>query len=67
MNEEAERPKKRRLVRARGLRARYDDVCDRTISRWVEAGVLPAPLVINNVRFWDEDELDRPDRERISD
>jgi len=43
--------------------ARYGDVVDRTIDRWTAAGILPEPLVINRRRYWDEEELERRERE----
>ena len=30
-----------KLLSTRAVRARYDDICDRTVYRWVEAGELP--------------------------
>jgi DNA-binding transcriptional MerR regulator len=56
-------PLKRKL-RTQGVCERYD-VVSRTVDRWVEQGVLPKPMVINNVRYWDEDELDRRDQDRV--
>jgi predicted site-specific integrase-resolvase len=61
---EEERPRARRNVNSRTLKERYP-VCDRTISRWVQAGILPKPVVINGRRYWNEAELDERDRERI--
>jgi hypothetical protein len=42
--------------------ARYGDVADKTIDRWTAAGILPAPLVINKRRYWDEEELEQRER-----
>jgi len=40
-------------------------VTDRTIDRWMETGILPQPMRINNVRYWDEIELEQSERERM--
>jgi len=42
--------------------ARYGDVADKTIDRWVASGILPTPLVINKRRYWDEAELEQRER-----
>jgi hypothetical protein len=34
------------------------------IDRWVEAGILPEPEYINDIRYWDEDEVEEGERER---
>jgi len=57
-------PWKRKLT-TKLLMDRYN-VSDRTIDRWTETGVLPKPMVINRIRFWDEDEIDRRDQERMA-
>jgi len=36
------------------------------VDRWVDKGILPKPMVINKLRYWDEDELDRRDQERMT-
>jgi predicted DNA-binding transcriptional regulator AlpA len=41
-------------------------VVDRTIDRWVGAGVLPQPMRINKIRYWDEAEIEQLERERIA-
>jgi predicted site-specific integrase-resolvase len=58
------RPRVRKLT-TRALCERYD-VCDRTIDRWVDTGVLPAPMYINKRRHWDEAEVEELERERVS-
>jgi predicted DNA-binding transcriptional regulator AlpA len=64
MNEKTRtRPWKRKLT-TRLLCDRYS-VCDRTIDRWTETGVLPKPMVINRIRFWDEEEIEQRDQERM--
>jgi predicted DNA-binding transcriptional regulator AlpA len=64
----AEKPKtepwKRKLT-MRLLCSRYG-VCDRTIDRWTATGVLPKPMTINRIRFWDEEEIEQRDRERMA-
>jgi DNA-binding transcriptional MerR regulator len=52
----------KRLLPIRAMCARYGDVADKTIDRWTAAGILPAPLVINRRRYWDEQELERRER-----
>jgi predicted site-specific integrase-resolvase len=47
----------------RALQERYG-VVDKTIDRWVQAGVLPAPMYINRRRYWDADEIEHRDRDR---
>ena len=64
MTKSRTRPWKRKL-RARDVCVRYD-IVSRTVDRWVEAGILPPPMFINTVRYWDEDELDRRDAERMA-
>ena len=34
----------------------------RTVSRWVEAGILPTPIYINKRRYFDEKEIDEFER-----
>jgi len=51
-----------RLLPIRAMCARYGDVADKTIDRWTAAGILPAPLVINKRRYWDEEELEQRER-----
>jgi DNA-binding transcriptional MerR regulator len=58
------RSQKRKLT-TRLLCDRYN-VTSRTIDRWVEQGILPKPMFINSVRYWDEDEIDRRDQERLT-
>jgi hypothetical protein len=54
--------KGKRLLPIRAMCARYGDVADKTIDRWTAAGILPAPLVINRRRYWDEQELEQRER-----
>jgi predicted site-specific integrase-resolvase len=41
-------------------------VSDRTIDRWLDAGILPPPVYINRRRYWLEEELERRERERMA-
>ena len=55
----------KRKLTTRLLCDRYR-VCDRTIDRWTETGVLPRPMVINRIRFWDEEAIEQRDQERMA-
>jgi predicted DNA-binding transcriptional regulator AlpA len=57
------RPQNRKL-QTRALCERYG-VASRTIDRWTETGVLPQPMRINKIRYWDLAELEAFDRARI--
>jgi DNA-binding transcriptional MerR regulator len=50
---------------ARALCERYS-VSDRTLDRWTEAGVLPPPMYIRGRRYWDLEQLERLERERMA-
>ena len=55
--------KGKRLLTTRALTERYS-VTDRTIDRWLEAGILPAPsAIIRHRRYWDESELTARERD----
>ena len=43
--------------------ARYS-VSDRTVDRWIEAGVLPTPTYIRGRRYWLEADLNERDEKR---
>jgi predicted site-specific integrase-resolvase len=53
--------KAKKLLPTRALCERYD-IVDRTVDRWVAQGILPAPTIINNRRYWPEDEIERRER-----
>lgn len=40
------------LIRAGTLRNYCGGITDMTLFRWVKAEILPAPIVINRIRFW---------------
>ena len=61
MNDNSRRVRK---LSSRALSERYG-VVTRTIDRWTAAGILPQPLVINSVRYWDEQEIEQHERERM--
>jgi predicted DNA-binding transcriptional regulator AlpA len=44
--------------------ARYS-ISDRTVDRWVEAGVLPKPVYIQGRRYWSEESLNERDEARL--
>ena len=46
---------------SRAVAERYD-VCDRTIKRWEDTGILPRPILINGRKYWDETELEEAER-----
>jgi hypothetical protein len=49
--------KGKRLLTMRALCERYS-VVDRTIDRWLAAGILPQPsAIIQHRRYWDEADL----------
>lgn len=58
----ARQPK--RYLRKKALRARYGDICDRTLERMVTDGRLPPPEFPfgNRIPAWDEEILDQNDR-----
>ena len=53
-----------RKLTSRALQERYG-VVDRTIDRWVESGVLPQPMRINKIRYWDLEEIEARDSQRL--
>jgi hypothetical protein len=55
-------------LRSRDVRARYNDISERTLSRWERDPVLgfPQPMVINRRKFWNENELDAFDAARVT-
>ena len=51
------------LIRTSLVSRRYG-VSRRTVVRWVEAGILPTPVMINRRMYFDEDELEEFERQR---
>jgi hypothetical protein len=49
----------------RDLRARFG-VCSKTIERWTESGILPQPMRINKLRYWDLGEIEAMERDRMA-
>jgi predicted DNA-binding transcriptional regulator AlpA len=54
-----------RKLTSRAVQQRYG-VVDRTIDRWVETGILPVPMRINKIRYWDETEIEELERRRMA-
>jgi DNA-binding transcriptional MerR regulator len=54
-----------RKLTSRVLQQRYG-VVDRTIDRWVNAGILPKPMRINRIRYWDEADIEKLERDRMA-
>ena len=40
------------LIPARAVRARFGDISNMTLWRWVQRGILPPPVKINSRNFW---------------
>jgi predicted DNA-binding transcriptional regulator AlpA len=59
------RSKVTRKLTTRMLCERYS-ITDRTVDRWTASGILPQPMRINNVRYWDEAEVEQRERQRMS-
>jgi DNA-binding transcriptional MerR regulator len=55
-----------RKLRTAQVRKRYGDICQRTVDRWVANGTLPPPEIINGRRYFDEEKLNRKERERMT-
>ena len=53
---------KDRMLPTRLVCDRYN-ITDRTVDRWVETGILPAPVRINGLRYWHEHELEQRERQ----
>jgi DNA-binding transcriptional MerR regulator len=57
--------KRKRKLRTQDVCARYN-ISSKTVDRWVETGILSKPMYINGIRYFDEDELDQRDQERMT-
>jgi hypothetical protein len=55
----------RKKLPSRALCERYG-VVPQTIDRWLRTGILPQPMRINKVRYWDLAELEEFDRSRMA-
>jgi hypothetical protein len=55
-----------RWLAAKAVCARYGNISDRTIDRWVDAGVLSEPTYICGRRYWSEERLDQDDVARAA-
>ena len=53
-----------RLLPTRAIMRRYD-IVDRTVTRWIEAGVLPEPIRIRGRKFWPESALEKLERNSV--
>jgi len=55
----------KRYLRAAAVRARYGDITDMTLWRWLNSpgSKFPKPRYFGRGRFWDEVDLDAYDRE----
>ena len=57
----------RRLIGKRAVGQRYGGKHPRTITRWVDQGVIPPPdLNIKNRDYWYEDGLEQHDRQLVA-
>ena len=56
----------RRMLTAAQTRARYGNISDMTLWRWLNNSDLgfPRPIIINRRRFFNEEELNEFDRTR---
>lgn len=55
----------RNLLTSKAVAERYS-VSIRTIERWTEDGILPEPMRINKIRYWDEMEIEQRERQRLA-
>jgi hypothetical protein len=53
-----------KLLSARQVAARYGDISERSLHRWILTGALPEPTWINRRRYWPVDALDTHDAAR---
>ena len=54
----------KRYLKGEQVDRRYS-ISNKTRKNWVARGILPAPVVIHNREYYDEDLLDALDRERV--
>jgi hypothetical protein len=57
----------KRLITARAVGHRYGGRHPRTVKEWAKRGIIPPPCAtIAGKHYWDEEQLDRADRERTA-
>ena len=54
----------KKFLNVRAVCARYSNIADRTVDRWVASGTLPQPIYICGQRYWEETVLDEHDKAR---
>jgi DNA-binding transcriptional MerR regulator len=54
-----------KFLNSRMLCERYGVVA-RTLDRWQETGIIPPPIRINNVKYWDAAQVDQYDEQRAA-
>jgi hypothetical protein len=53
-----------KLLPTRAVMRRYD-IVDRTVARWIEAGILPEPIRIRGRKYWPESALVKLERSSV--
>lgn len=56
---------KQQKLTKRPVAERYS-ITPRTVDRWTEEGILPAPIQIKNRRYWDQAEIEKRERDRMA-
>jgi DNA-binding transcriptional MerR regulator len=57
----------KRLITTRAVGQRYGGCHPRTVKRWWQQGIIPAPtLTIRNRHYWDEAALEQHDRQLVA-
>ena len=60
----SEQTKPKKMLPTRALCQRFG-IVDRTVDRWVAAGVLPLPTWLNGRRYWPEAEIEKVERAAV--
>ncbi len=55
-----------KFLNVRAVCARYSNISDRTVDRWLQTGVLPKPIYIQGQRYWSSEQLDERDKARLA-